>query len=106
MFTTTYFVYDLATVNLSLILCYNLCLMFVYWSLVDKVFFSTKLALRGEAALKARLPKEAKKNAAISPYDRSLTESNWGAAFHSQIVEQSPPFVGELLQVTQKGNFP
>lgn len=60
-------------------------------------------ALRGEAALKARLPKEAKKNAAISPYDRSLTESNWGAAFHSQIVEQSPPFVGELLQVTQKG---
>lgn len=61
-------------------------------------------ALRGEAALKARLPKEAKKNAAISPYDRSLTESHWwSAASHSQMVEQSPPFVGELLQVTQKG---
>lgn len=72
-----------------------------------KFFFPTKLALRGEAALKARLPKEAKKNAAISPYDRSLTESHWwSAASHSQMVEQSPPFVGELLQVTQKGNLP
>lgn len=60
-------------------------------------------ALRGEAALKARLPKEAKKNAAISPYDRSMTETKWVAAFHGHMIEQSPPFVGDLLQLTQKG---
>ncbi|KAE8055927.1 hypothetical protein FH972_012735 [Carpinus fangiana] len=62
-------------------------------------------ALRGEAAFKARLPKEAKKNASISPCDKGMTGSgnNWAAAFRSQMVEQSPPFVGELLQVTQKG---
>lgn len=61
-------------------------------------------ALRGEAAFKARLPKEAKKNASISPCDRGImTGTNWAAAFGSQMVEQSPPFVGELLQVTHKG---
>ncbi|XP_040988017.1 VAN3-binding protein [Juglans microcarpa x Juglans regia] len=60
-------------------------------------------ALRGEAALKARLPKEAKKNASISPYDRGMIGTDWSAGFHSRMVEQSPPFVGELLQVTQKG---
>lgn len=66
-----------------------------------------KLALRGEAAFKARLPKEAKKNASISPCDRGImTGTNWAAAFGSQMVEQSPPFVGELLQVTHKGNLP
>lgn len=66
----------------------------------------TKLALRGEAAFKARVPKEAKKNASISPCDRGMAGTNWAAAFRGQMVEQSPPFVGELLQVTQKGNLP
>lgn len=70
-----------------------------------KFFSWTKLALRGEAALKARLPKEAKKNASISPYDRVMIGTDWSAGFHSRMVEQSPPFVGELLQVTQKGNL-
>lgn len=60
-------------------------------------------ALRGEAAFRDRLPKEAKKNASISPCDRGLSGTNWLPAFRSQMVEQSPPFVGELLQVTQKG---
>ncbi|XP_022737502.1 VAN3-binding protein-like isoform X2 [Durio zibethinus] len=60
-------------------------------------------ALRGEAALKARLPKEAKKNAAISPYERSMAETNWPAAFHTQTKEQNPPCAGKLLQHTRKG---
>ncbi|GKU95573.1 hypothetical protein SLEP1_g8913 [Rubroshorea leprosula] len=63
-------------------------------------------ALRGEAALKSRLPKEARKNAAISPYERSIAEAQWSAAaaaFHTQIKEQNPPCEGELLQLTQKG---
>ncbi|XWS49120.1 hypothetical protein CRYUN_Cryun13aG0136400 [Craigia yunnanensis] len=60
-------------------------------------------ALRGEAALKARLPKEAKKNAAISPYERSMSEAHWSAAFHTQTKEQNPPCEGELLQHTRKG---
>ncbi|XWS49723.1 hypothetical protein CRYUN_Cryun12cG0027500 [Craigia yunnanensis] len=64
---------------------------------------SAATALRGEAALKARLPKEAKKNAAISPYERSMTEAHWSAAFHTQMKEQNPPCEGELLQHTRKG---
>ncbi|XVF13404.1 hypothetical protein REPUB_Repub08aG0205000 [Reevesia pubescens] len=59
-------------------------------------------ALRGEAALKARLPKEAKKNAAISPYERSMTETHWSASFNTQMKEQNPPCEGELLQHTRK----
>ncbi|KAI8530604.1 hypothetical protein RHMOL_Rhmol11G0072100 [Rhododendron molle] len=60
-------------------------------------------ALRGEAALKARLPKEAKKDAAISPYDKGMAESHRVANFYSEIEEQDPPFIGDLLQHTQKG---
>lgn len=60
-------------------------------------------ALRGEAALKTRLPKEAKKNASISPYDKGMTESQRIAAFHSEIEDQDPPCIGDLLQHTQKG---
>lgn len=72
-------------------------------------FFSLwpKLALRGEAVLKSRLPKEAKKNAAISPCEKSMTEAHchWSADFHTQIKEQiNPPCEGELLQHTRKGN--
>ena len=54
--------------------------------------------------MKARLPKEAKKNAAISPYERSMTEAQWPAAFDTQMKEQNPPCEGELLQHTRKGN--
>ncbi|KDP39885.1 hypothetical protein JCGZ_03416 [Jatropha curcas] len=59
-------------------------------------------ALRGEAALKARLPKEARKNAAIIPYDRGMAETQWGSAYIGEVKEQAP-CVGELLQHTRKG---
>ncbi|KAJ9173375.1 hypothetical protein P3X46_016519 [Hevea brasiliensis] len=59
-------------------------------------------ALRGEAALKARLPKEARKNAAISPYDRGIAETHWGSANIGEVAEQAP-CVGEVLQHTRKG---
>ncbi|KAI4327140.1 hypothetical protein L6164_019637 [Bauhinia variegata] len=62
-------------------------------------------ALRGEAALKARLPKEAKKNASISPYDRGVTETHWLPSLESQTWEQYPPCVGDLLQLTRKGDL-
>ena len=64
-----------------------------------------KQALRGEATLKARLPKEAKKNAAISPCDKGMTEAQRVAAFHNSMEEQDPPCVGDLLQHTPKGNL-
>ncbi|KAJ0106414.1 hypothetical protein Patl1_18466 [Pistacia atlantica] len=60
-------------------------------------------ALRGEAALKARLPKEARKNASISPYERGIAETHWPDVFRSQSEEQGPPCAGELLQHTRKG---
>ncbi|KAI9076560.1 hypothetical protein K1719_041546 [Acacia pycnantha] len=60
-------------------------------------------ALRGEAALKARLPKEAKKNASISPYDRGIPETHLFPAFDSPVWERPPPCVGDLLLLTRKG---
>lgn len=63
-------------------------------------------ALRGEAALKARVPTEGRKNASISPCERSITEIHWPAAFHNRTdQEQNPPCEGELMQITRKGNF-
>jgi len=61
-------------------------------------------ALRGEAALTARLPKEAKKNASISPYDKVIAEPHWLRAFDGQMLERHPPCLGDLLQLTEKGN--
>lgn len=63
-------------------------------------------ALRGEAALKSRLPKEARRNSAISPCEKSITEAQFpvsASAFHAQIREQTPPCEGELMQLTPKG---
>lgn len=61
-------------------------------------------ALRGEAALKARLPKEPRKNAAISPYDnRGMAEIPSPSAFHSHRAKQDGPCVGDLLQLMGKG---
>ncbi|CAN1195466.1 VAN3-binding protein [Linum perenne] len=65
-------------------------------------------ALRGEAALKSRLPKEPKKNATISPYDRSMSDvdSNSDSVCHleqQQPEQQGPTCDGELLQHTRKG---
>lgn len=67
------------------------------------------IALRGEAALKARLPREAKKNASISPYGKGIIETvhvtPTPAAFDSQMWERPPPCVGDLMHLTRKGNF-
>lgn len=60
-------------------------------------------ALRGEAALRARFPKEAKKNASISPYDKGIAETQCPPAFEGQMLENHSPCVGDLLQVTEKG---
>ncbi|KAG4378974.1 hypothetical protein GLYMA_17G142900v4 [Glycine max] len=61
-------------------------------------------ALRGEAALRARLPNEAKRNASISPNDRvQLPQSHWFSAFEGQSCEHHPPCVGDLWQLTRKG---
>ncbi|GAB4835001.1 hypothetical protein Ancab_033268 [Ancistrocladus abbreviatus] len=62
-------------------------------------------ALRGEAALRARLPKEARRIAAISPYDRSVSEVHnvHDDLFHSETEDQKPPCVGELLLHSGKG---
>ncbi|PKI39784.1 hypothetical protein CRG98_039829 [Punica granatum] len=65
-------------------------------------------ALRGEAALKVRRPKEARKNATISPYDRGIAEAHVAAdatSFHGTGREDGLPCEGELLQHTQKGVF-
>ncbi|KAF9600634.1 hypothetical protein IFM89_011217 [Coptis chinensis] len=55
-------------------------------------------ALRGAAALKARLPKEARNNATIIPYERGLTE-----ICHSELEIMDSPCKGELLLRTQTG---
>lgn len=62
-------------------------------------------ALRGEAALKARFPKEAKKNASISPYDRGIAETHCSppASECQMFDENHSPCEGDLLQVTEKG---
>ena len=65
---------------------------------------AAKSALRGEAALRARLPREVKKNASISPCDREINGTRWLLAYDTQMCERHPPCVGDLLQLTEKGN--
>lgn len=62
-------------------------------------------ALRGEAALKARVPKEAKKNATIIPYDKGMAEAPRVPSFHSEMEQENPApaHIGDLLQHAQKG---
>ncbi|BAT75838.1 hypothetical protein LR48_Vigan01g212300 [Vigna angularis] len=61
-------------------------------------------ALRGEAALRARMPNEAKRTASISPYDRVLLpQPHWFHSFDGQMCEHHPPCEGDLLQLTRKG---
>ena len=59
--------------------------------------------MRAESALRARLPKDAKRNAAISPYDKGLGDVNSLDPYHSEPEEQKFPCVGELMQHTRKG---
>ncbi|XP_010434680.1 PREDICTED: VAN3-binding protein-like [Camelina sativa] len=60
-------------------------------------------ALRGEAALKARQPKEARKNAAIAPFERSFSDSHWPANLKFRLEEPNLPFEGELMQCARNG---
>ncbi|XP_027918367.1 VAN3-binding protein-like isoform X2 [Vigna unguiculata] len=61
-------------------------------------------ALRGEAALRARMPNEAKRNASISPYDRVLLpQPQWFHAFDGQMCDHHLPCEGDLLQLSRKG---
>ncbi|PIN19342.1 hypothetical protein CDL12_07982 [Handroanthus impetiginosus] len=62
-------------------------------------------SLRGEATLKERLSKEAKRSASISPYEKVIADSlsRSPAAFLSEIEQDNLPCVGDLLQLTQKG---
>lgn len=53
--------------------------------------------------MKARLPKESKRNASITPCDKSMAETQSFAGFHSEI--EDAPLVGDLLQHTQKGEL-
>ncbi|GAB2300853.1 hypothetical protein Dimus_034887 [Dionaea muscipula] len=63
-------------------------------------------ALRGEAALRARLPKEAKRNAAISPCHRNVAEVHHMDSFHSGKEDHHPPpCVGELQLHIEKGGL-
>ncbi|RAL44498.1 hypothetical protein DM860_011775 [Cuscuta australis] len=59
-------------------------------------------ALRGVATLKARMPREAKRNATISPCDKVLMEA-YPPSVNTEMGEDDPPFEGDLLQVTGKG---
>lgn len=59
-------------------------------------------ALRGEAVLKARLPKEPKRNAAITPCEKSLVDTPI-EFYHKEIQEKEAPCVGDLLHNTRKG---
>ncbi|CAL0313750.1 unnamed protein product [Lupinus luteus] len=59
-------------------------------------------ALRGEAALRSRLPKESKRNASISPYDKGITQTHRLPAFEGQVWLHHPPCEGDLLQLTRK----
>lgn len=54
--------------------------------------------------MRARLTKEAKRTASISPYEKAIAGSPSPAAFHREVEEESLPCVGDLLQLTQKGN--
>ncbi|EOA16646.1 hypothetical protein CARUB_v10004821mg [Capsella rubella] len=72
-------------------------------------------ALRGEAALRARLPKEAKNNAAISPCERALPETHYcsseldcASTTDEQISAQGDEeskldCTGDLMQCTRNG---
>ncbi|KAL9246846.1 hypothetical protein vseg_020334 [Gypsophila vaccaria] len=62
-------------------------------------------AMRAESALRARLPKDAKKNATISPYDKGLGDVNNIDPYNSEAEEQKFPCVGELMQHTSKGGL-
>lgn len=75
----------------------------LYLLIIMKSFFP---ALRGEGALKARLPKETRKNASISPFGKGMAETKPAASFGGQKEDPGSQLAGDLLQLTRKGNLP
>ena len=59
--------------------------------------------MRGEAALKARQSKEARKNATITSCERSFSDSSWTANFQFRFDEPNLPLEGYLVQCAQNG---
>lgn len=55
--------------------------------------------------MRARLPKEPRKVAAISPYDRGMSEIHSPSVVHSHIQEKDGPCNGDLLQLMGKGSM-
>ncbi|XP_010538468.1 PREDICTED: VAN3-binding protein-like [Tarenaya hassleriana] len=60
-------------------------------------------ALRGEAALKRRMPMESRKKAAITPCERSFSDFSRPVNFQYRSEESDLLFEGELTQCTQNG---
>ncbi|EOA15047.1 hypothetical protein CARUB_v10028405mg [Capsella rubella] len=60
-------------------------------------------ALRGEAALKVRQPKEARKNATITPCERSFSDSHSLVNCQFRVKEPNFPLEGELEQCARNG---
>ncbi|KAL1214004.1 VAN3-binding protein [Cardamine amara subsp. amara] len=60
-------------------------------------------ALRGEAAVKVRQPKEARKKATITPCERSFSDSHWPTNCHLRLEEPNLSLEGELVQCVRNG---
>lgn len=60
-------------------------------------------ALRGEGALKARLPKETKKNASTSSFEKGMAAIKSAASYSGQVEDSGSQLSGDLLQLTRKG---
>ncbi|XP_010481330.1 PREDICTED: VAN3-binding protein-like [Camelina sativa] len=60
-------------------------------------------ALRGEAALKVRHPKEARSNATITPCEKSFSDSHWPVYCQYRLEEPNLPLEGELVQCARNG---
>ncbi|KAL0889371.1 hypothetical protein Bca101_013354 [Brassica carinata] len=84
------------------------CVAATVWSSIDihsagdltTLTAAAATALRGEAALKVRQPKEARKNATITPCERSFSDSSWTANLPLE-GEPSLPLEGDLVQCAQ-----
>ena len=61
------------------------------------------IALRGEAALKARFPKEAKKNATVIPYEKGMGP-HMLTADHGETTKWEHHCTQDMLQQVYKGS--
>lgn len=54
--------------------------------------------------MKARLPKETKKNASTSSFEKGMAAIKSAASFSGQVEDPGSQLSGDLLQLTRKGN--